>query len=254
MFQLTDKADGKAWERIVYQATHLVVELQILIDHSDFDDDLIRFLCFPHPAWPQLFHKPMALSDIAGLVSTEAATEYLSSEYSKFWPKVPNMRPERKSRSWSYALGSTFAVVAKKKPGSSQVKALARRLFNVYDRTGEFKYDPDTDFDRVTQVLTRINEVAQEFVKNGAKFEPDRRFTLVTVRPKSDPDFPKQWFGGKEYPKTVYQWSGEDDVPFWTDPPDASKLENPPHDEEDQDQSASPSEAGSAYEEEVSKD
>ncbi|KAH9141988.1 hypothetical protein AeRB84_013895, partial [Aphanomyces euteiches] len=41
MFQLTDKADGKAWERIVYQATHLVVELQILIDHSDFDDDLI---------------------------------------------------------------------------------------------------------------------------------------------------------------------------------------------------------------------
>ncbi|CAK4709036.1 unnamed protein product, partial [Aphanomyces euteiches] len=254
MFQLTDKADGKAWERIVYQATHLVVELQILIDHSDFDDDLIRFLCFPHPAWPQLFHKPIALSDIAGLVSTEAATEYLSSEYSKFWPKVPNMRPERKSRSWSYALGSTFAVVAKKKPGSSQVKALARRLFNVYDRTGEFKYDPDPDFDRVTQVLTRINEVAQEFVKNGAKFEPDRRFPLVTVRPKSDPDFPEQWFGGKKYPKTVYLWSGEDDVPFWTDPPDASKLENPPHDEEDQDQSVSPSEAGSAYEEEVSKD
>ncbi|CAK4431274.1 unnamed protein product [Aphanomyces euteiches] len=199
MFQLTDKADGKAWERIVYRATHLVVELQILIDHSDFDDDLIRFLCFPHPAWPQLFHKPIALSDIAGLVSTEAATEYLSSEYSKFWPKVPNMRPE---------------LVAKKKPGSSQVKALARRLFNVYDRTGEFKYDPDTDFDRVTQVLTRINEVAQKFVKNGAKFEPDRRFPLVTVRPKSDPDFPEQWFGGKEYPETVYQWSGEDDVPF----------------------------------------
>ncbi|KAH9149346.1 hypothetical protein AeRB84_007566, partial [Aphanomyces euteiches] len=179
MFQLTDKADGKAWERIVYQATHLVVELQILIDHSDFDDDLIRFLCFPHPAWPQLFHKPIALSDISGLVSPEAAIEYLSSEYSKYWPKVPNMRPDRKSRSWSYALGSTFAVVAKKKPGSSQVKALARRLFNVYDRTGEFKYDPDTDFDRVTQVLTRINEVAQEFVKNGAKFEPDRRFPLV---------------------------------------------------------------------------
>ncbi|CAK4712781.1 unnamed protein product [Aphanomyces euteiches] len=254
VFQLTDKADGKAWERIVYQATHLVVELQILIDHSDFDDDLICFLCFPHPAWPQLFHKPIALSDISGLVSPEAAIEYLSSEYSKYWPKVPNMRPDRKSRSWSYALGSTFAVVAKKKPGSSQVKALARRLFNVYDRTGEFKYDPDTDFDRVTQVLTRINKVAQEFVKNGTKFEPDRRFPLVTVRPKSDPDFPEQWFGGKEYPKTVYQWSGEDDAAFWTDPPDASKLENLPHDEEDQDQSASPSEAGSAYEEEVSKD
>ncbi|KAH9175857.1 hypothetical protein AeNC1_017618, partial [Aphanomyces euteiches] len=96
--------------------------------------------------------------------------------------------------------------------------------------------------------------VAQEFVKNGAKFEPDRRFPLVTVRPKSDPDFPEQRFGGKEYPKTVYQWSGEDYVPFWTDPPDASKLENPLNDEEDQDQSSSPSEAGSAYEEEVSKD
>ncbi|CAK4271695.1 unnamed protein product [Aphanomyces euteiches] len=216
MFQLTDKADGKAWERIVYQATHLVVELQILIDHSDFDDDLIRFL------------------DISGLVSPEAAIEYLSSEYSKYWPKVPNMRPD---------------LVAKKKPGSSQVKALARRLFNVYDRTGEFKYDPDTDLDRVTQVLTRINEVAQEFVKNGAKFEPDRRFPLVTVRPRSDPDLPEQWFGGKEYPKTVYQWSGEDDVAFWTDPPDASKLKHPPHDEEDQDQSASPLEAGSAFEE-----
>ncbi|KAH9089281.1 hypothetical protein Ae201684P_001484 [Aphanomyces euteiches] len=159
------------------------------------------------------------------------------------------MRPDRKSRSWSYPLGSTFVVVAKKKPGSSQVKALARRLFNVYDRTGEFKYDPDTDLDRVTQVLTRINEVAQEFVKNGAKFEPDRRFPLVTVRPRSDPDLPEQWFGGKEYPKTVYQWSGEDDVAFWTDPPDASKLKHPPHDEEDQDQSASPLEAGSAFEE-----
>ncbi|KAH9092211.1 hypothetical protein LEN26_018608 [Aphanomyces euteiches] len=234
MFQLTDKADNKAWERIVYQATHLVVELQILIDHSDFDDDLICFLCFPHPAWPQLFHNPIALSDISGLVSLEAATEYLSSEYSKYWPKVPNMRPDRKSRSWSYALGSTFA-------------------FNVYDETGKFKYDPDTDLDRVCQILIRINKVAQEFVKDGAEFDPDRRFPLVTVRPKSDPDFPEQWLGGKEYPKTLYQWSGEADADFWTNPPDASKLENPPDHEEDQDQSASLSEASSAYEEEDSK-
>ncbi|CAK4077151.1 unnamed protein product [Aphanomyces euteiches] len=219
MFQLTDKADNKAWERIVYQATHL-----ILIDHSDFDDDLIRFLCFPHPAWPQLFHNPIALSDISGLVSLEAATEYLSSEYSKYWPKVPNMRPDRKSRSWSYALGSTFAVVAKKKPGSSQAKALARRLINVYDKTGKFKYDPDTDLDRVCQILIRINKVAQEFDKDGAEFDPDRRFPLVTVRPKSDPDFPEQRFGGKEYPKTLYQWRGEADADFWTNPPDASNA------------------------------
>ncbi|CAK4683984.1 hypothetical protein LEN26_019715 [Aphanomyces euteiches] len=253
MFQLTVKADNKAWERIVYQATHLVVELQILIDHSDFDDDLIRFLCFPHPAWPQLFHNPIALSDISGLVSLKAATEYLSSEYSKYWPKVPNMRPDRKSQSWSYALGSTFAVVAKKKPGSSQAKALARRLFNVYDKTGKFKYDPDTDLDRVCQILIRINKVAQEFVKDGAEFDPNRRFPLVTVRPKSDPDFPEEWFGGKEYPKTLYQWRGEADADFWTNPPDASKLENPPDHEEGQDQSASLSEAGSAYEEEDSK-
>ncbi|KAG9406905.1 hypothetical protein AC1031_003231 [Aphanomyces cochlioides] len=58
---------------------------------------------------------------------------------------------------------------------------------------------------------------------------------------------------GKECPKTVYQWSGEDDVDFWTETPDASKLENPPYNEEDQDPSASPSEASSVYEEEDSK-
>ncbi|KAH9181497.1 hypothetical protein AeNC1_016526, partial [Aphanomyces euteiches] len=52
-------------------------------------ESLVRFLCHPHPSWPQVFKKPTSLPLIAKQMSVEVAINYLKSESKKFWPDVP---------------------------------------------------------------------------------------------------------------------------------------------------------------------
>ncbi|CAK4613822.1 unnamed protein product [Aphanomyces euteiches] len=112
-----------AWERLVYRLTRLVAGLYILINYSDFNEDLIRFLCHPHPAWPQVFKNPINLLVMGKQQSTEVAVNYLLSQNSKFWPRVP-------LKSWLYPLGSTFALLRNKAPGKSVSQVVAKRIID----------------------------------------------------------------------------------------------------------------------------
>ncbi|CAK4224018.1 unnamed protein product [Aphanomyces euteiches] len=89
MFTMSTKADNKAWERLTYRLTRLVAELYILIHTAGVtgvSESLVRFLCHPHPSWPQVFKKPISLPLIAKQMSVEVAINYLKSESKKFWP------------------------------------------------------------------------------------------------------------------------------------------------------------------------
>ncbi|KAG9404237.1 hypothetical protein AC1031_005775 [Aphanomyces cochlioides] len=83
MFMTSAKTGTKAWERLVYRLTRLVAELYILINHSDFKEDLIRFLCHPHPAWPEIFKNPINLLAMGKQLSREVAINYLTSQSTK---------------------------------------------------------------------------------------------------------------------------------------------------------------------------
>ncbi|CAK4696156.1 unnamed protein product, partial [Aphanomyces euteiches] len=89
---MSTKADNKAWERLTYRLTRLVAELYILIHTAGVTgvfESLVRFLCHPHPSWPQVFKKPISLPLIAKQMSVEVAINYLKSESKKFWPDAP---------------------------------------------------------------------------------------------------------------------------------------------------------------------
>ncbi|CAK4668171.1 unnamed protein product [Aphanomyces euteiches] len=55
--------------------------------------------------------------------STEVAVNYLLSQNSKFWPRVP-------LKSWLYPLGSTFALLRNKAPGKSVSQVVAKRIID----------------------------------------------------------------------------------------------------------------------------
>ncbi|KAH9184814.1 hypothetical protein AeNC1_013209 [Aphanomyces euteiches] len=199
-----DGQDGhQAWERLVYRLTRLVAGLYILINYSDFNEDLIRFLCHPHPAWPQVFKNPINLLVMGKQQSTEVAVNYLLSQNSKFWPRVP-------LKSWLYPLGSTFALLRNKAPGKSVSQVVAKRIIDsnpsVY---GKFdKTDLAGHIHLTKEAIEFMCKVAAEYVDEpGYDFKPETILPFVTGRPQSDPDMPQQWFGKRFYPNTMYVWT-----------------------------------------------
>ncbi|KAG9402783.1 hypothetical protein AC1031_006332 [Aphanomyces cochlioides] len=235
MFMTTAKTDTKAWERLLY----------ILINNSDFKEDLIRFLCHPHPAWPQVFKNPINLMVMGKQQSTEVAVNYLLSQSSKFWPHVP-------LKSWSYPLGSTFALLRNKTPGKSVSQVVAKRIFEsdpeIY---GKFdKSDLAGHVSITKEAIESVCKVAADYVDEpGYAFKPETILPFVTVRPKSEPDMPEQWFRKRFYPNTSYFWDGVSHASFWEVQPDVSRIEESGSDEDDASQGKEASGADSEYEE-----
>ncbi|KAH9112104.1 hypothetical protein AeMF1_013517 [Aphanomyces euteiches] len=89
MFMTSAKTDTKAWERLVYRLTRLVAELYILINYSDYKEDLIRFLCHPHPAWPQVFKNPINLLVMGKQQSIEGLRDTFKKK-SYRWTRKPS--------------------------------------------------------------------------------------------------------------------------------------------------------------------
>ncbi|CAK4136052.1 unnamed protein product [Aphanomyces euteiches] len=225
MFMTTAKTDTKTWERLVYRLTRLVAGLYILINYSDFNEDLIRFLCHPHPAWPQVFKNPISLLVMGKQQSTEVAVNYLLSQNSKFWPRVP-------LKSWLYPLGSTFALLRNKAPGKSVSQVVAKRIIDSNPRVyGKFdKTDLAGHIHLTKEAIEFVCKVAAEYVDEpGYDFKPETILPFVTGRPQSDPDMPQQC--------------------FWEVQPDVSRIGESGSDEDGASQGKEASDAESEYKE-----
>ncbi|KAG9399000.1 hypothetical protein AC1031_012378 [Aphanomyces cochlioides] len=234
MFMTSAKTDTKAWERLVYRLTRLVAELYILINHSDFKEDLIRFLCHPHPAWPQIFKNPINLLMMGKQLSREVAVNYLMSQSTKFWPQHrPLLFSETRRR-------------------ENQSQVVAKRIFESAPEVyGKFdKADLAGHVNITKEAIEFLCKVAADYVDEpGYAYKPDTMLPFVTVRPKSEPDTPEQWFGKRFYPHTSYFWDGVSDTSFWEVQPDVSRIEESGSDEDGADQGKEASGAESEYEE-----
>ncbi|ETV66698.1 hypothetical protein H257_16908 [Aphanomyces astaci] len=78
-------------EPLFHQVFNLHVELQLLINNTDYDDTLVHFLCFPHPAWPVLsLNPPTPKKILAGDPGWSAIVmDYWVNRSVRFWPEVP---------------------------------------------------------------------------------------------------------------------------------------------------------------------
>ncbi|CAK4716552.1 unnamed protein product [Aphanomyces euteiches] len=72
------KTKTSAWDNAGYHWVRLVFELCCLIENSDFTDDLIRFHCIPHPAWPNVIKDPINLEAIRSAHGKDVALNYLT--------------------------------------------------------------------------------------------------------------------------------------------------------------------------------
>ncbi|CAK4635269.1 unnamed protein product, partial [Aphanomyces euteiches] len=185
-------------------------------------ESLVRFLCHPHPSWPQVFKKPTSLPLIAKQMSVEVAINYLKSESKKFWPDVP-------LKSWSCPLGSTFAIVRNKTPGKSVAQVVARRLHeslpNAYG-----------DFDREDhEEHVRMTKEAIEFVYKAASddvTEPGFWATPTTLNPMCLYDSSLTQNGPRSgLGKSFIQCEAD----FWSHQPEIERMLDSPEEEENPD-------------------
>ncbi|CAK4423595.1 unnamed protein product [Aphanomyces euteiches] len=171
------------------------------------------------------------------LQSTEVAVNYLLSQSSKFWPRVP-------LKSWSYPLGSTFALLRNKTPGKSVSQVVAKRIMESNPSAyGKFdKTDLAGHAHLTKDAIESVCKVAAEYVDEpGYDFKPDTMLPFVTVRPQSEPDKPE--------PNTKYFWDGVSEAGFWEVQPDVNRIGESGSEDDVASQGKEASGAESEYEE-----
>ncbi|CAK4661839.1 unnamed protein product [Aphanomyces euteiches] len=104
------RANQNDWEKLTLRVTRLCGFLSnVVAEAVDYDEEtLVRFLCYPHPAWPQLFRYPVKLGDIVREGGETAAIDFLMSVSTSFWPKYPKFRRAntKMPEEWSLPVGN----------------------------------------------------------------------------------------------------------------------------------------------------
>ncbi|KAF0715737.1 hypothetical protein AaE_011262 [Aphanomyces astaci] len=107
-----DRYGQQLWERTY-------APFGLLINNTDYDDTLVHFLCFPHPAWPVLsLNPPTPKKILAGDPGRSAIVmDYWVNRSVRFWPKVPPIPHSRKAGKevWYRGLGDSVAYLAQRK-------------------------------------------------------------------------------------------------------------------------------------------
>ncbi|KAG9415110.1 hypothetical protein AC1031_008536 [Aphanomyces cochlioides] len=229
LFQI--EHNTKARDDLAYHVVRLVFELHQLIKNSDYDESLIRFLCIPHPAWPQ-FSDPVDLNFIREAHGSDAAKAYLTEQAGRFWPVVPSKAARAKSgqaKDFSCPLGSAFAVVADRGPRSNNSsrttywKQMREYNCDPVSKKSDLPEEPPSKED-VQEMLRETCSVAAAFIRSGATFPDDEELPFVSVELPSDADRPEQWFHGIPAPRTKYRWAGEKSTKFWRSTPQIEEL------------------------------
>ncbi|CAK4702589.1 unnamed protein product [Aphanomyces euteiches] len=235
------KTKTSAWDNAGYHWVRLVFELCCLIENSDFTDDLIRFHCIPHPAWPNVIKDPINLEAIRSAHGKDVALNYLTEQHAKFWPEVPSFARTKNGsvQDWSCPLGSLFEMAAHKNPRHTDrsAKLYWRRLqlYQGEEPDQEAMSPVDELFEVVEEKLRRAGQMASDFIRSGAVFPEDKVLPFVSVELPSDKgNRPDQWFHGIPPPKTMFMWEGEPNASFWKVTPQMSAAPKPQADEDDQ--------------------
>ncbi|RHY53818.1 hypothetical protein DYB30_009838 [Aphanomyces astaci] len=213
-----DRYGQQLWERtyapfgnanhldpLFHQVFNLHVELQLLINNTDYDDTLVHFLCFPHPAWPVLsLNPPTPKKILAGDPGRSAIVmDYWVNRSVRFWPKVPPIPHSRKAGKevWYRGLGDSVAYLAQRKIRTFMANQARKK--GIVD---------------AVSMIRRLATVSRNFFDAGCPWR-DEPYPFVSVT------FPDDLLSRESTneviaPRTTYSWNGQiANVAFWKDPP-----------------------------------
>ncbi|RLN99412.1 hypothetical protein DYB28_002048, partial [Aphanomyces astaci] len=244
-----DRYGQQLWERTyapfgkANQVFNLHVELQLLINNTDYDDTLVHFLCFPHPAWPVLsLNPPTPKKILAGDPGRSAIVmDYWVNRSVRFWPEVPPIPHSRKAGNevWYRGLGDSVAYLAQRKIRTFMANQARKK--GIVD---------------AVSMIRRLATVSRNFFDAGCPWR-DEPYPFVSVTFPDDL-LSCEWTNEVIAPRTTYSWNDQiANVAFWKDSPlrrapmmDILDLDNSDSEEKDDDPNYSASEGGDGHNDE----
>ncbi|ETV69635.1 hypothetical protein H257_14658 [Aphanomyces astaci] len=213
---------------LFHQVFNLHVELQLLINNIDYDDTLVQFLCFPHPAWPVLsLNPPTPKKILAGDPGRSAIVmNYWVNPSVRFWPEAPPIPHLRKAGNevWYRGLGDSVAYLAQRKIRTFMANQARKK--GIVD---------------AVSMIRRLATVSRNFIDAGRPWR-NEPYPFVSVTFPDDL-LSREWTNEVIAPRTTYSWNGQiANVVFWKDSPllrapmmDILDLDNSDSDSEEKD-------------------